>query len=64
MSLWTLFWIVVVVVPVIALWFYGLVDIIRRRDLSTGKKVAWALLMILLPLIGVLIYFYIAPSER
>ena len=63
MSMWTLFWIVLVVIPVIALWIYGLLDLFRRRDLSTGKRVLWALLIIFLPLLGVLLYFYVAPSS-
>lgn len=62
MSLWSLIWIVVVVLPLIALWFYGLADLIRRHDLSTGGKVLWALLIIFLPILGVFIYFYVAPS--
>lgn len=38
MSIWTLFWILVVALPVIALWFYGLADLIRRQDLPGGGK--------------------------
>ena len=49
-------------IPLIALWVYGLVDLIRRRDLSPGKRVLWALLIIFLPVLGVIIYFYVAPS--
>ncbi len=63
MSMWSLFWIVLFVIPVIALWVYGLFDLIRRRDLSTGKRVLWALLIIFLPILGVILYFYIAPSS-
>lgn len=62
MSLWTLFWIFVVVIPVVALWIYGLVDLFRRRDLSTARRILWAALMIVLPLLGVICHFYLAPK--
>ena len=39
-------WLVIVVIG----------DIIRRRDLSTGAKAAWGIIVLILPLVGALIY--------
>jgi hypothetical protein len=39
-------WLVIVVIG----------DIIRRRDLSTGAKASWGIIVLILPLVGALIY--------
>jgi hypothetical protein len=37
-------------------------DILRRHDLSGGKKAAWILLLVLVPLFGALIYLIVSPT--
>ena len=43
-------------------WVVALVDLFRRPDLTGGAKLAWALLIIVLPLIGTIIYFALRPT--
>ena len=40
-------------------WVVALVDLFRRPDLTGGAKLAWALLIIVLPLIGTIVYFFV-----
>lgn len=41
----------------IALWIYGAVDVVRRHDLALGGKLLWLLVLLVLPLIGLFVYF-------
>jgi phospholipase D-like protein len=47
----------------VVIWILVLVDIVRRRDLTTGKKAAWALLVLILPVIGLIIYMVLRPDQ-
>lgn len=49
---------------IMAIWiFIALIsDIIRRDDLSGGKKAVWIVFMIILPFIGVLTYIIVRPK--
>jgi hypothetical protein len=39
-------------------WIVAIVDMIRRRrELSRGQLAAWALIVIIFPLIGTILYF-------
>jgi hypothetical protein len=40
-----------------------LVDLFRRHDLPTGRKVLWAFVVLILPVIGVIIYFIARPPQ-
>ena len=37
-------------------------DILRRHDLSGGKKAAWILLLVVVPFFGAVIYLIVSPS--
>ncbi len=63
-TFWQVFWIVVLVVPLICLWVYAFVDIFRRDELSGVAKVVWVLVVFLLPYFGTLIYFFTKPMSR
>jgi hypothetical protein len=39
------------------------IDVFRRGDLSVGAKAAWAIIMLLLPFIGLLLYTMLRPSD-
>jgi len=39
------------------------IDVFRRGDLSGAAKGAWAIIMLLLPLIGLLLYYMLRPSD-
>ena len=45
------------VVAWVAAWIAGAVDVIRRRDLAAGGKLLWLVVLLVLPLIGLFVYF-------
>jgi hypothetical protein len=45
------------------IWIVTMVDIVRRADLNRGKKAAWALIVLLVPIIGVIAYFIVRPPD-
>jgi hypothetical protein len=47
---------------IIACWVLGIVDIVRRPDLDRGKRSAWILIVVLLPIIGTIAYFISRPT--
>jgi hypothetical protein len=51
------------VVLFLVLWVRAVVDVVRRRDLSVGGKVAWAIAMLLIPFIGLLVYTLLRPAD-
>ena len=54
---------VLIAIPLILIWVLTLVDLFRRHDLSTGRKVGWAIVVLILPVIGVIIYFIARPPQ-
>jgi len=56
--LWVLIGVVLLLV-----WLIGLIDVFRRRDLSRGAKAAWALFIVLLPVIGIVVYLVVRPRD-
>lgn len=56
--------IVVVGVVVAACWALALVDLIRRNDLSGWWKLLWVIVLFLLPILGTVIYFLVAPAAE
>jgi hypothetical protein len=47
----------------LVLWVRALFDLFRRPDLSGSARAAWAIIMLVLPFIGLLIYTMMRPSE-
>ncbi len=47
----------------LVLWVRGVMDVFRRGDLSGGAKAAWAILMLILPFVGLLVYMLLRPSD-
>ena len=52
------------VVIFLVLWVRAVIDVFRRGDLSTAAKAAWAIIMLLLPFIGLLFYTMMRPSDE
>jgi hypothetical protein len=50
-------------IPLLMLWFFAMVDIFRRRDLSGLGKALWLLVVIVFPWIGVFIYMIARPWD-
>jgi hypothetical protein len=53
-----------VVVLFLILWVRAVIDVFQRNDLSTSGKAAWAIIMLIFPFIGLLIYTMLRPGER
>ena len=64
MTFTNIFFLVLIYIPLILLWVFTLSDLARRKDISGGAKGLWAVAVVLLPLIGMLIYFITRPHDR
>ena len=45
-------------------WVWMLVHAITNRGLSDGEKILWVLLIVFLPLLGVILYFFIGRPKK
>ncbi len=63
MSFWNVFFILLIFIPLLMLWVFALADLFRRDDLSGLGKALWAIAIVLLPLLGMLIYFITRPPS-
>jgi H+/Cl- antiporter ClcA len=52
-----------VVVGLMALWLYALVSALNHERLDSTMKLAWVIVIIFVPLVGALIYFFAAPRR-
>ena len=59
--LWT-FWIFVVI-GAISIWVLAIVDLWGDHDLSPWVKVGWTVVLIVLPWVGVLVYWVVRESQ-
>jgi Phospholipase_D-nuclease N-terminal len=55
--------IIAAVILFFIMWIRAVMDVFRRRDLSGAAKAAWAIIMLLVPFIGLLLYYMIRPSD-
>jgi hypothetical protein len=55
--------IIVAVILFLVLWVRAVLDVFRRGDLSGAAKSAWAIIMLLVPFIGLLLYYMLRPSD-
>ena len=44
-------------------WVFVVVDIVRRPQFTTVKKIAWALIVLILPVVGVIGYLIVRPPD-
>lgn len=51
----------VAAIPLLLLIGYTLFDIVRRTDLSWARKVVWAVLVVVLPVVGTFLYLVARP---
>ena len=52
-----------VVVIFLVLWVRSAIDVFRRGDLTRAAKAAWAIIMLVVPFIGLLMYTLLRPSD-
>jgi chromate transport protein ChrA len=59
-------WIVILcfVIPVLILWGYAIVSLVRRQDLEIGAKLLWLLGILIVPIIGSITYFMLRPAPQ
>ena len=55
--------IIATVILFLIMWVRAVIDVFRRRDLSGAAKAAWAIIMLIVPLIGLLVYYMLRPSD-
>lgn len=55
--------IIAAVILFLIMWVRAVMDVFRRGDLSGAAKAAWAIIMLLVPLIGLLLYYMLRPSD-
>ena len=47
----------------LVLWVRAAIDVFRRPDLTSAAKAAWAIIMLVVPFIGLLVYTMLRPSD-
>lgn len=47
----------------LVMWVRAVVDAFRRPDLTKAAKYAWAIIMLLVPFIGLLVYTLLRPGD-
>jgi NADH:ubiquinone oxidoreductase subunit 6 (subunit J) len=55
--------IVAVVALFLVMWVRAAIDVFRRGDLTKGPKAAWAIIMLLIPFIGLMLYTLVRPTD-
>lgn len=62
----SIFWMMFVFLFMVSVFFaviWSFIDNFRRRDHSGGAKAGWALLILILPLLGTIIYLIARPAD-
>jgi hypothetical protein len=52
-----------IAIPLLLIWVLTLVDLVRRHDLNGSRTVLWALVVLLVPVVGVIVYFIPRPPQ-
>ncbi len=52
------------VIGLIAIWAGVVYDLVRRADMALWTKVVWAVVVVLIPLLGGLVYYFSRPSAE
>lgn len=58
---WDGFFLLLIFLPIAMCWIFAFVDIFRRNDLKGWEMALWIILILLLPILGMLIYFLVRP---
>lgn len=61
MNEWLL--LVVVTLPLAAVWIGCLIEIVRRRDLLRWPRIAWFAALVVVPLVALAVYVVLRPSR-
>ena len=52
-----------IIVLFLVMWVRAVIDVFRRHDLRGAGKAAWAIAMLVIPVIGLLVYVLLRPSD-
>lgn len=63
MTFLEIFLLLVIWIPLILLWVFTLSDLARRIDVSGLAKGLWAVFIVLLPILGMIVYFIARPTD-
>ncbi|MEI6058182.1 MAG: PLDc N-terminal domain-containing protein [archaeon] len=60
------FWLFFVVLGILAFifWIFMIVDVVQRKFKNESDKIVWALVVILLHIVGALIYYFVVKREN
>ena len=61
LTFWNVFWLFFIIIPLLLTWVFGLVDVFRRDDLNGLAKVLWMLFILIIPIVGIIVYFVLRP---
>jgi hypothetical protein len=53
----------IIIVFFLVLWVRAVIDVFRRTDLSGAARAAWTIIMLLIPFIGLLVYYMLRPGD-
>jgi hypothetical protein len=48
----------------LALWIWAIVDIVNSRFREDSTKIIWILLVIFLPFLGTILYYFVGREQR
>lgn len=62
-TVWEVLWIILIVIPITICWVAAILDLfMRRTDLRWWAVALWLLFILILPILGMLIYFITRPT--
>jgi len=63
-SFWDNFWTLLIFIPLLLLWIFALVDLFKNPDISGIAKALWAIAIVLVPIIGMIVYFLVVYESE
>ena len=62
-TFWDVFFLFFIFIPLVMIWFFCILDVFRRLDLSGWGKAAWLVGIIVFPWLGSLAYLIFRPAD-
>ena len=57
-------WGIAVTLVVLLVWLLGLIELLKRQDMKDVDKIVWTVVLCTLNILGLLLYLFMAPSEK
>ena len=55
---------IAIAILVTAFWIWMIVDVAKRNFTTSGQKVGWILVVVLVQILGAVIYFYVHGKDK